>query len=1218
MKGDFSRKTFDATKHYSGVLMQQGRVQLDADWNEQLAIQRHRDYAEARDVIGECGAPKHEGGFLVQPTPDGHDLILSPGRFYVHGRMCELEGTRVDALFQSATQATVSRWHVDGADFAPHQYVELSASNVASAMVRIQAAEPTTRQLTFASSIAAFQAATGLQIRRLTTYLAQPDLPSPAFLGQPDPTQPPVLNLPDGAYLVYLDVWPRHLTALNDDLIREKALGGPDTATRIKTVWQVKLWPGPDGGAPLPGDTECGSAAAGWDALTAPSTGRLNARTQPAQDTDTPCILPPAAGYLGLENQLYRVEIHRGGVLGADPISFKWSRDNGSVTKAIEKIPNTTDFTVHDTGPDDVLGLANGQWVEQVDDVVDLHGIPRDLFQFQMDPVTGAVTLNFPVDEDRHPQLRRWDSSGEVDVPFPPVGDGWIDLEQGIQVRFESGTFRTGDYWLIPARTVLGDIEWPRDGAGQPVAQLRRGIHHQYCRIGVLHVQGGTLTVEDCRPLFPPLIELKSTSSCCTFTVGDGVEHVGDFTLIQEAVNHLPVEGGQICIFPGTYVENVQIEGRKHIHITGCGHRTRVVANPASADGVAAAVFHLVACEGVKIESLAIEAAEAAPGILADGETPNRALVIETVSVKAVRDSAIKVRNAEDVTIQRCRVEMTDGNGGWPGIFLQAVVASVRDNVVSGTLLGMSAPQILKMTGSLAVSGLQLGGGCERIRVHENLFQGLSGQGITLGSMIEVGPDGQPTDPNGGGGWVADRNDPCYPCDDPTTGDRPPGEGGDEPPTRLQSEGDLYDIDIRRNRLLDTGLDGIGVAHFFDLNRKQKHIGLVRVEDLAIVENRIQRCVRRAFAPIPPNLIDLMAYGGIALSMVEGLVVRDNRIEDIGVSGLLPVCGIFVLYGEGVEIGRNHVLNGGRGGLATDVAALPGRRGGIHVVFARALAVSLPAASQDPASLLTSTVGALPGIRRAEVAVVVEENTVDVIQGQALSLGALGPVSVVSNRLISRGLVALDLMALVQSGGSTGLGNVLSHLSSLVAIVNLGLPSAPSGAVNLSAGASGGANYQATAYSSPAAASGNVLFDDNQCLLDLMRGPSSPGPTLPGNFLLPAILILSLDDVGFQDNQCDCLIKEGVMPSTAVLVGLFSQRAVSNRFKETLGKALFSAITFALMNMTAHNQANHCLKVVGPLLEQAQPNHILLGALLESFCPSAEKQLVEMLKALAG
>jgi hypothetical protein len=35
VKGDFSRDTFDAAKHYTAVLMQQSRVQLDADWNEQ-------------------------------------------------------------------------------------------------------------------------------------------------------------------------------------------------------------------------------------------------------------------------------------------------------------------------------------------------------------------------------------------------------------------------------------------------------------------------------------------------------------------------------------------------------------------------------------------------------------------------------------------------------------------------------------------------------------------------------------------------------------------------------------------------------------------------------------------------------------------------------------------------------------------------------------------------------------------------------------------------------------------------------------------------------------------------------------------------------------------------------------------------------------------------------------------------------------------------------
>jgi hypothetical protein len=33
MSGDYSRVRFDPKKHFSGVLMQQGRVQLDADWN---------------------------------------------------------------------------------------------------------------------------------------------------------------------------------------------------------------------------------------------------------------------------------------------------------------------------------------------------------------------------------------------------------------------------------------------------------------------------------------------------------------------------------------------------------------------------------------------------------------------------------------------------------------------------------------------------------------------------------------------------------------------------------------------------------------------------------------------------------------------------------------------------------------------------------------------------------------------------------------------------------------------------------------------------------------------------------------------------------------------------------------------------------------------------------------------------------------------------------
>ena len=52
MKGDFSRNTFDPRKHFTRVLMQQGRVQLDADWNEQAAILLHYVRTLAADLIG--------------------------------------------------------------------------------------------------------------------------------------------------------------------------------------------------------------------------------------------------------------------------------------------------------------------------------------------------------------------------------------------------------------------------------------------------------------------------------------------------------------------------------------------------------------------------------------------------------------------------------------------------------------------------------------------------------------------------------------------------------------------------------------------------------------------------------------------------------------------------------------------------------------------------------------------------------------------------------------------------------------------------------------------------------------------------------------------------------------------------------------------------------------------------------------------------------------
>src|SRR5206468_13039041 len=65
MKGDFTRDTFDPTNHYQQVLMQQGRAQLDADWNEQAALGEHRDETTTADIVGDCGGPAEGAAFNV-------------------------------------------------------------------------------------------------------------------------------------------------------------------------------------------------------------------------------------------------------------------------------------------------------------------------------------------------------------------------------------------------------------------------------------------------------------------------------------------------------------------------------------------------------------------------------------------------------------------------------------------------------------------------------------------------------------------------------------------------------------------------------------------------------------------------------------------------------------------------------------------------------------------------------------------------------------------------------------------------------------------------------------------------------------------------------------------------------------------------------------------------------------------------------------------------
>ena len=434
MKNDISRNTFDSRKNFSRVLMQQGRVLLDADFNEQSSILLHYLRTLASDLIGPYGGPRNsfavdfsrDKNKRILPGNSGNpkDLIIAPGHYYVDGILCENDGLLND---------------------------------------------------------------------NPVSYFNQPNYRAEGN------------ELPPFPYLIYLDVWERHITCFEDESLCEVALGGIDTTTRAQVVWQIKLR------VPARGEIlECHS-------LPLQSNARLFARTQPAEVSHDPCNIEPDARYRGAENQLYRVEIHTGNIneSGHKPQSerptFKWSRENGSVIFTVMSLTisgDTTEVRLANLGRDDKFSLREGDWVELIDDAYTLHNRAGNLMKIaSIDRDEMSVSLNgnpkIPISEERkdHPLLRRWDqktgdkNEGGLTLNAEDAGadnaalifeDEWLKLEDGIQIKFETGsTYRTGDYWLIPARTATGDVLWSKDDEGNPQPQPTNGIKHHYAPLGI-------------------------------------------------------------------------------------------------------------------------------------------------------------------------------------------------------------------------------------------------------------------------------------------------------------------------------------------------------------------------------------------------------------------------------------------------------------------------------------------------------------------------------------------------------------------------------------------------------------------------------------------------------------------------------------------------------------------------------------------------------------
>jgi hypothetical protein len=1148
--GDYTRFTHVPQKRYAGVLMQQGRVQLDADWNEQIEIGQRRWQLQAVDTFGPCAVPRATTphGFEITavggPPPD---LQLGVGRMYVEGILAE--------IFPGET----------------------------------------------------------------FTYLHQLFYPVP----------PPLATLSGPNGICYLDVWEREITAIEDPDLLEKALEGPDTTTRLQTVWQVKVHGMGEGLVTCETDL---------NALFPPSGGQLSTRAIAPPPVDDPCILPPSGGYRGLENRLYRVEVHVAGDLAT--ARFKWSRENASVVSAVEHIDasgSQSVLTVSRIGRDKILRFQVDDWVEVLDDDRELMGEPGDMARVTLvDEANRTLTLDRTIPaagnrafgatdqelRERHTRVRRWDQQHDVDANgLVAVSNTWLPLEDGAEVMFAlasaTTTFHVGDYWVFAARTVDGSVE-------TLVNAPPRGIVHHYCQLATLTGMGPetTGTVHDCRHLWPP----QTGQSCCTVTVGDGVRSVGDFTDIQAAIDSLE-HGGRVCILSGEYLlRDTVVIRRNDVIVSGCGRQTHIggLGERQTQPG-----FLVENCTRVAIESLFIEV------LNQDG-----AILVRNIDTVRVADCLLHNRRGPALRVSesaRITVEGSTCQGLSPAISIQAQEVRVADNRLedAGLWLRDGSSDVL-IQGNVIVDGrgpgIILGGleaeeqpsdqvtGIAVVGITGNHISGMRNSGVStmvgrdaaasaLGAIEDItitenrivacarqGPNSLLEAEAVGGIVLRDvarlRIHHNYIADNGTT---PPVPACGLFLTLCQG------LEITDNTIVNNGAPPTEVRQCIDFRTMQPGTGpnprtergtSFTVQEPSTAQTRIMTsgsftgldCGRQLEIALssPTTRVELTLVHTAVPARIAAFNANGTSAGTASMSGPPQQAETLSLTGTAIQrvvvtAPQNETLL-----LEFCVAVeepITSYQGGIIVLFV----------SGDPLQVTGSTDPAVAPQGRFQAgasAAMIHDNVVVCPRGQALLVVGLGALSVADNTLTSQGIRDQpESIVGARIGFQTQIGRCVS-------IYNLGrtrlLPTAV-------AGLRGNVrtHLEFTGIASPETLhlmpgvfqqelpDGRVLFHSNQVTLQVAGQISEP-------LLRAAVALISLDDVSLQDNQ---LLAEAAseMLFTNVLAYSPTLRASGNRFTELPLRALYSYYSLGQSsNIATNNQATHCIFVGGaqPIVAQ--------------------------------
>jgi Family of unknown function (DUF6519) len=542
------------------------------------------------------------------------------------------------------------------------------------------------------------------------TYLHQPFYPVP----------PP---LPAGNAVVYLDVWEREITYVQDPDLLDAALGGVDTTTRLQTVWQVKV-------------ASQANAKCGLPVGDPPSAGRMSTQAILPPAPDDPCILPPASGYRGLENELYRVEVQKPGAPGT--ATALWARGNASIVSAVRDIAvagTRTTLTVDRIGRDQFLRFEIGNLVTVTDDWRELMGEPGDLATIlDIDEFNNLIVIDIALPaaggrafggnpaqiKARHTRVQRWD--GQINIPN---NTNPIPLELGIQVSFSTsgpGGFRTGDYWVFWARTATAEIETYTNAPP-------RGIVHYYAQLAAITGLPTPTKVSDCRP---------KELCCCTFVVDVN----GD---IQAAIDNLPPEGGCICLKAGVHVIPATLTlARDHVRIEG--ESPGAIVRIASASTVLA----ISGATGVRVCGVEFQAGATSSGVVSANMVTDGAIedcVVKTADTASTAPASVGIRLS---ACAEFRIADTDIEGAGTGIL--TVAAKSGEHVFERNLVRRNTDDG-HVTSPQVTTGILVTGPINPCRIEANVIVG-----VLQGIVVNDHPASNQAPSSAGRGAIVSRN----------------------------------------------------------------------------------------------------------------------------------------------------------------------------------------------------------------------------------------------------------------------------------------------------------------------------------------------------------------------------------------------------------------------------------------------------------------------------